>query len=86
MQSNHIMCLPGEIESTRAPRAEDRLIQPQVLRAFQPADLDLDDLAEAILRVLDSSDGGGLDSKPQANSDLLCRHNRATHVVGGENL
>jgi hypothetical protein len=59
MTSKPIPRQPAEIESVRAQRAqnispdfnsppntrlEDRIIQPQLIRAFEPGDVDLDDL------------------------------------------
>jgi hypothetical protein len=49
-----------------------KLELPLLLKQFRPDDLDLDQLALAIERLLESRD-----------SDLLSGQNRATHVVGG---
>jgi hypothetical protein len=52
---------------------EQSLIRTEMVRDFRPDDVDLDDLASAIGKLLESGD-----------SDLLSRRRRVTHVVGGE--
>ena len=57
---------------------------PDVIRSFSPAELDLDQLAEAIRRLLNT--GTADDPQIQRDSDLLSRRRRATHVMGSQGL
>jgi hypothetical protein len=52
-----------------------------VARIFDPATLDLDDLAEAIRSLLASSETPHITSPGRPNSDLLSFPRRGTHVV-----
>jgi hypothetical protein len=69
-------------DRSQTPINHSALIQPEVVREFKPGDLDVDDLAEAIRRLLDSSDTVGSDPEAQANSALHSPPNRASHVMG----
>jgi hypothetical protein len=53
-----------------------------VARIFSPADLDLDDLAEAIRFLLGPPSTPQSGPSLQPNPDLLSSPRRATHVVG----
>jgi|SRR5579862_4302614 len=78
--SESISCRPSEDENVPAQQ-DDRLVAPQVIRAFQPGDLDLDDLAAAICRLLDSGDAAVSDTMMPAESALLSLSNRVSHVM-----
>jgi len=58
------------------------LIQQETIREFRPSDLDVDDLAEAIRRLLDSGDTCGPDANTQTNSALPFRRERGSYVMG----
>lgn len=51
-------------------------------RIFSPADLDIDDLAEAIRQLLGPDVGAPEEVLNQPKSDLLSFPRRGTHVVG----
>ena len=56
------------------PAAEHALVHQEMVREFGSCDVDLDDLAQAIRRLLDSG----------TDADLLSPDRRATHVMGRE--
>jgi hypothetical protein len=67
------------------PRASDQiLIQQEVVRDFNPGDIDLDELAEAIRLLLKPVPAGKNDTRCRHDLDLLSSRRRATHVVGAE--
>lgn len=61
---------------------ENSLGLSEVVRVFQPDDLDVDDLATAIRQLLDSGDPANSEEIFQANSPLHSFGNRASHVMG----
>ena len=65
----------------RLPR-ENRISPLEVKTEFHSDDLDVDDLAEVVRRLLLDSGGDGVESKIQANPALHFRRNRVSHVMG----
>jgi hypothetical protein len=59
-------------------------IRPEMIRNFNPGDVDLDELAEAIRQFL--SPGGARTGQPhrRRDPDLLSSRRGATHVVGSD--
>lgn len=57
-------------------------IQPDLIRAFRPEEIDLDDLAEAIRQLLHSESTPTPHSSAGVGPDLLLVRDRATHVMG----
>jgi len=74
-----------ERPSTRRPvRRTDDYSPFQVSRTFAPAAIDLDDLAEAVRRLLGSGDDAG--AEPPLASHLLLKRRRVSHVMGAEGV
>jgi hypothetical protein len=66
-------------------QAAEHQLQPQeLIREFQPNEVDLDDLAAAIRDLLDSGKPSDRDANARSSPDLLSRRRRATHVVGDD--
>ena len=66
--------------SARQTLADDSQPPLQVSRTFDPAAIDLDDLAEAVRQLL------GTDAENPRDPDLLLKRRRATHVMGSKRL
>lgn len=66
----------GDIQSFREPK-----LPALVTRIFNPAELDLDDLAEAIRSLIGSSSVPQINSSGGTESSLLSFPRRATHVL-----
>ena len=70
------------MRSRRQPAPNpDHELAVAVARNFQPSELDLDGLAEAIRSLLGPGQTGQIEPYFQQRSDLLSSRNRVTHVV-----
>ena len=66
------------------PKSHDSDGASDIARTFSPDELDLDQLAEAIRRLLNTDTGD--DAQIRRDPDLLSRRRRATHVMGSQGL
>jgi hypothetical protein len=69
-------------DTPRSDAPEPVFLHPEIIRHFNPDEMDMDDLTSVIQALLRSSGRANRDATAASDPDLLLPRSRATHVVG----